>query len=149
MKLTTQDADLFFRLMWSLQNFVNLKMAIIPDVMTVDEYEQLSSSEIIDVRDALYDNIELIDSYVKENHQNFSQEELEIVKSWKKYQRGDYFIERFLKKYAIFIDGEKVYGVIALYESIEDVLPYVCLPFYAKGVLLPFKSKIVYDGMLQ
>jgi len=149
MKLTTQDATLFFKLMWSLQNYVNLKMAIIPDVMSVDEYERLSSSEKIDVRDALYDNIELIDSYVKKNPQDYSQEELEIVKSWQKYRRGDYFIERFLKKYAIFIGGEKVYGVLALYESIEDVLPYVRLPYYAKGVLLPFKSKIVYDGLLQ
>ena len=61
MELITQDADLFFRLMWSLQNYVNLKMVIVPDVMTLDEYEQLSSSEKLDVRDALYDNIELID----------------------------------------------------------------------------------------
>ncbi len=149
MKLSTQDADLFFKLMWSLQNYVNLKMSIIPDVTTVAEYELLSPPEKIKVRDALYDNIEIIDSYVQENPQNLSQEELEIVKSWKKYRRGDYFIERLLKKYAIFIGDEKVYGVLALHDSFEDMLAYVRLPYYVKATLLPFKGKIIYDSLLQ
>ena len=149
MKLTTQAADLFFKLMWSLQNYVNLKLEIIPDIATVDEYQQLPSTEKLDVRDALYDNIELIDKFVKENPQNLSEEELKIVKGWRKFQRGDFFIERLLKKYAIFIGDEKVYAVLGLYESLEDLLPYVRLPYYARAVLLPFKGKIVCDGMLQ
>lgn len=124
-------------------------MAIIPDIAAVDEYQRLPSSEKLDVRDALYDNIDLIDSYLEENPQDLPEEELEIVKSWKKFQRGDFFIERLLKKYAIFIGGEKVYAVLALYESLEDVLPYVQLPYYTKAVLLPFRGKIIYDGMLQ
>jgi|SRR3990170_8653438 len=149
MKLTVQDADLFFKLMWSLQNYVNLKLEIIPDIATVDKYQQLPSSKKLNVRDALYDNIDLIDSFVEENPQDLSKAELEVVKSWKKFERGDYFIERLLKKYAIFIGGEKVYAVLGLYESLEVVLPYVRLPYYAKAVLLPFKGKIIYDGMLQ
>jgi len=149
MKLTKQDVELFFKLMWSLQNYVNTKLAIISDIRTVDEYGQLSPSEKLDVRDALYDHIELIDSYVEENPHGLSPEELDIVKGWKNFQRGDYFIERFLKNYAIFIGKGKVYAVSALYESFEGLLPYIRLPYYAKAVLLPFKGKIVYDGMLQ
>jgi len=149
MKLTPQDAQLFFKLMWSLQYYVNLKMAILPTIKSVERFAQLSSTEKLPVRDALYDNIELIDSYLEENPQGFSQEELEIVKSWKKFQRGDYFIERLLKRYAIFIESGKVYGVVALYDSFEEMLAYVRLPYYVKAVLLPFKGKIIYDGILQ
>lgn len=149
MKLSTRDADLFFKLMWSLQNYVNLKLGIISDVITVEEYKNLPSSEKLSVRDALYDNIEMVDSYLKENPQELSAEELGIIKSWKKFKRGDYFIERTLKKYAIFIGGKKVYGVLALYDEFEDVLPYVRWPYYTKAVLLPFKGKIIYDGLLQ
>ncbi len=149
MKLSTQDAGLFFKLMWSLQTYVNLKLEIIPDIGTVDEYQKLPSSEKLSVREALYDNINLVDAYLEENPQKLSQEELEIIKSWKKFQRGDFFIERLLKKYAIFIGDEKVYGVLALYETLEDVLPYARWPYYAKTVLLPFKSKVIYDGLLQ
>ncbi|MDK1119306.1 MAG: hypothetical protein QGM50_11045 [Anaerolineae bacterium] len=149
MKLSKQDADLFFKLMWSLQNYVNLKMGILPDVETVDEYQKLPSSEKLTVRDALYDNIEIVDTYLEENPQDLSKEEMEIIKSWKKFQRGDFFIERVLKKYAIFIGGEKVYAVLALYDPIEDVFPYGSIPYYAKAVLLPFKGYIIYDGLLQ
>jgi len=148
MKLTTQDADLFFKLMWSLQHFVNLKLGIIPDVATVDEYKKLPSSEKLSVRDALYENIALVDEYLKANPEELSTSELEIIASWKKFKQGDYFIERTLKKHAIFIGGEKVYGVLALYDAFEDMLPYVRWPHYTKAVLLPFKGKIIYDGLL-
>lgn len=149
MKLSKEDADLFFNLMWSLQHYVNLKLGVLPKVKTIDEYQKLPSSEKLKVREKLYENIELIDAYQDENPQNLSQEELEIIASWKKFQSGNYFIERLLKKYAIFIGDEKVYAVLALYETFEDVLPYVSLPYYAKAVLLPFKGKIIYDGLLE
>lgn len=149
MKLSTQDADLFFKLMWSLQSYVNLKMDIHPDTDTVEGYQKLPTSEKLSVRDALYDNIEIVDAYLEENPHDLSEGEIEIVKSWKKFQRGDFFIERLLKKYTVFIGGEKVYGVLVLYETLEDVLPYAQLPYYAKAVLLPFNGKIIYDGILQ
>lgn len=149
MKLPAEDADLFFKLMWSLQNYVNLKMAILPDVSDTDEYRSLPPNETLGVRNALYDNIHLIDSYVEENPEDLPLEELEIVKGWKKFRRGDFFIERVLKKHAIFIGDNQVYAVLGLYESLKDLLPYVRLPYYATAVLLPFKGKIVYDGMLE
>ncbi len=133
MKLSTQDAGLFFELMWPLQAYVNLKLGILPDIDTVEKYQDLPSSEKLTVRDALYDNIDLIDTYLKENPHNLSTEELEIVKGWKKFIRRDFFIERLLKKYAIFIGDNKVYGVLALYDTFEELLQYVRLPYYAKG----------------
>jgi hypothetical protein len=149
MKLTTQDAEMFYRLIWSIQSYINLKLGILPQITTVDEYQILTSKEKIPVRDALYDNIELIDTYLQENPQQFLKEELEIIKGWKQFIRGEFFIERFLKKYTIFIGSENVYGVLALYESFEDLLPFVRLPHYTKAVLLPFKGKIIYDGILE
>ncbi len=149
MKLSTQDAQIFFRLIESLQLYVNLKLGILPQITKVDEYQILTSREKNHVRDALYDNIELIDSFLQENPQQFPKEELEIIKSWKQFIRGEFFIERFLKKYTIFIGNENVYGVLALYESFEDLLPFVRLPNYTKAVLLPFKGKIIYDGILE
>lgn len=149
MKLSNQDANLYFKLMWSLQNYVNLKLEILPEVVTVDEYEELPSSKKLGIRNALYEHIELIDPYLKENPQKLSGAELEIIRSWKKFQRGDFFIERLLKKYAVFIGGDQVYAVLALFDPFDEVLPYVSLPYYTKAVLLPFKGKIIYDGLLQ
>jgi hypothetical protein len=149
MKLSKQDADLFFKLMWSLQNFVNQRLGIISEATTIDEYQKLPSSKKLIVREALYEKIELIDAYLEENHQRLSGEEFSIIESWKNFQRGDYFIERLLKNHAIFIRENEVYAVQALYESFDDVLPFISLPYYAHAVLLPFKGRIIYDGLLQ
>jgi hypothetical protein len=149
MKLSKQDADLFFRLMWSLQYFVNLELGILPEITTVADYQKLPTAKKLNVRDALFDHIELVDPYRKVNPQNLSAEELEIIRSWKKFRRGDFFVERLLKKYAVFIGGDQVYAVLALRDPFQDVIPPVSLPYYVKAVLLPFKGKIIYDGMLQ
>lgn len=149
MKLTTQEATQYFNLMWSLQAYANQKLGIMPEVTSVEEYEKLPSSEKLVVRDALYDNIDLIDSFLEAAQGKISEEEKTIVKSWKKFKQGDFFIERLLKKYAVFIDDNKVYAVFGLHETFEEVLPYVRLPYYARTVLLPFKDKIIYDGILQ
>ena len=62
---------------------------------------------------------------------------------------GDFFIDRILKKYAIFTGNTKGYGVLALTEPFQDVLGDMALPTYVKTVLLPFKGKIIYDGLLE
>lgn len=149
MQVAKQDADLYFKLMWSLQSYVNRKLNILPDVVTVDDYQSLPASEKLAVREALYENPNVIDAYLNENPQNFSAEELEIVQSWKNFERGDFFIERLLKKYAIFIKEDAVYGVLALHDPFSEMLPKQILPYYAKAVLLPFKGRIIYDSLLQ
>ncbi len=147
MKLTTQEVELFYKLMWSLQHFANQRLDIVPGITTIAEYGALLSDEKLRVRNALYEHPEIIDEYVKENPDGRGEDELEIVRSWKKFQSGDYIIERALKKYAIFIGGHKVYGVVGLHDEIGDIVPYV--PFYCRAVLLPFKGKIIYDGVLE
>ena len=149
MKLPKQDAEQYFNLMWSLQSYVNMAMGILPEIETREAYQRVPSSQKLAVRDALYDNIELIDAYLADNPHDFVEDEIDIIRSWKKFVRDDFFIERLLKKYTVFIGGDKVYGVLALLESLEDVLPQIPLPYYAKAVLLPFKGKIIYDGLLQ
>ncbi|WP_339138202.1 MAG: hypothetical protein WGN25_08220 [Candidatus Electrothrix sp. GW3-4] len=82
------------------------------------------------------------------NPENFSKDELNIVAGWKEFIRGDFFIERFLKKHTIFILGEQVYGVHGLYDSFDEMIHRSHLPLFVNTVLLPFKGKIIYDGLL-
>ncbi|MCB0063124.1 MAG: hypothetical protein KDE19_13460 [Caldilineaceae bacterium] len=149
MQLSKSDADLFFKLMWSLQHFVNQQLAIQPQADSLRAYQALPGADKMAVRDALYDHIELIDQYLAQNPQNFAAEELAIVESWKHFERGDFFIERLLKRYAIFIKGDEVYGVLGLYDALDDMFPKNMLPLYVKAVLLPFKGQIIYDGLLK
>ena len=75
---------------------------------------------------------------------------VELVASWQDRLAGRFFVERYLKKYTIFLSETTpmhAYGVLGLVSPIEDILgPY--LPVYVKAVLLPFEGKIIYDSLL-
>lgn len=149
MKVSDKDAKLFFDLMWGLQYFVNQKYEIHPDIKSLEEYIECSTEAKIEVRTALYSNITIIDSYVKENPLELSTDELEIISTWKHFVQGNFHIERFLKRCAIFIENDEVYGVLGLHQSFDEIIHRSRLPLYVQAVLLPFKGKIIYDGLFQ
>ena len=147
MKLSEQDLELYFRLMWALQFYVNRKLEL-HDIQSLEAYEDCPRDQKVIVREALYDNPKMIDAFVRENPQGFSSAELDIVAKWKKPVMGSFFIERLLKKYTVFIQDEAVYGVLGLNQDFDEIIHPSHLPLYVDAVLLPFKGKIVYDGIL-
>lgn len=147
MKVSDEDAKLFFDLMWGVQFFVNQKNKIHSNIKSLEEYIECSTEEKMEVRTALYSDITIIDSYVKENPQKLSEDKLAIISAWKTFVQGDFYIERYLKRCAMFIKDDTVYGVLGLHQSVEEVIPRYRLPMYVKAVLLPFKGKIIYDGL--
>ncbi len=149
MELTPRDAGLFYRLMWPLQQYVNARHRIHPDVRTVGEYSELGMFEKEPVRDALYDDIDAIDAFIRKNPEGLSEEHLAVVAGWKNFIGGNFTIERLLKRYAVFIQGEAVYGVLGLLEPVDEVLAPLEPPVYVEAVLLPFQGQIVYDGLIR
>ena len=102
------------------------------------------------VRDYKFDHPELIDQFIQDNPDNLEAENLSIIATWKNFIHGDFFIERLLKKYSIFIDDkENVYAVLGLMEGLDAFMDKRNLPVRVKTILLPFKGKIVYDGFFR
>ena len=153
MKLTEQEADLFFDLMWKLQWYTNQEYQVISPVETPDDYKNLvDMEEKMQVRNTLFDKFpEIAKSFAKTNPFQLNPEELQIIQQWEKHIKGAFFIERFLKRYTVFIerDTEVVYGVFGLYEPLSDIIDKSNLPVCIEAILLPFKDKIIYDGLLQ
>jgi hypothetical protein len=148
MKLSTSDTKLFYDLLWALQYFASQRLAIIENVASIEDYLQCSQAEKLKVRDALFNQPELITDFVTENPFNLTSEQLEIVHEWQHFVKDDFYIERYLKTHAIFI-GKQVYGVLGLSDSIADIIPKHRLPCLVKTILLPFKNCIVYDGLFE
>ena len=94
--------------------------------------------------------LDLIQSFVDENPAHLSDDELDIVRSWRHLVAGKFYVFRELKKYTVFLTAEEptiAYGVLALSQPFEELVgPY--LPVLVNAVLLPFKDKIVYDGLM-
>ena len=151
MLLEPQDVELFFRLHRTLMFFVNQRLKVVPDKLaTPDEFAALSPQVRLKVRDALNAHLDLIESFVDENPAHLSDDELDIVRSWRHLVTGRFYVFRELKKYTVFLtttDPAIAYGVLALSQPFEDLIgPY--LPVMTQTALLPFKDVIVYDGLM-
>ena len=150
MNLSNEDAALFFKYMWAVQFYINNRLKILPDVASVETYTTLPQEEKIKVRAALYENIDLLDPFIAENPAGLSPDELQIVAKWKHFVADDFYIFKFLKRHAIFVSATRsdVFGVLGLYDALEDIFFGRRPPILVKAVLLPFKGRIVYDGLL-
>jgi hypothetical protein len=151
MLLTPQDVELFFKLHRALMFFVNQRLKVLPDdIASPDEFSSLSPQVRLKVRDAFLDHADLIQRFVGENPAHLSNDELDIVRSWRHLVAGKFYVFRELKKYTVFLTTTApaiAYGVLALSQPFEELIgPY--LPVLTQTVLLPFKGVIVYDGLM-
>ncbi|TAE33629.1 MAG: hypothetical protein EAY65_04480 [Alphaproteobacteria bacterium] len=135
--------------MWALQHFVNTKLRIVPEAHSVLEYAQCPMDDKLKVREALLADKKLIEEFVRVHPQEFSNDELAIVSGWRHFVSDRFYIERLLKKYAIFILGDEVYGVSGITESFSEIIHPSYLPLCVHTALLPFKGRIIYDGIFE
>ena len=147
MKLTAQEAFLFFKLMIPLQFYVQQKVGVLENVETFEDYKNTSFARKFEVRNALYENAHLIDEFIDENPHDIPLKELAVCASWKRFIKEDFYVERHLKTSTIFIgEDDKVYSVVGITDSLEKVFPKYLIPQIVSVVLLPFQNKIVSDG---
>ena len=152
MKLSSDEVARFYNLNTALLVDVNRHLLVVPGVDTEEAWSRASFRDKVDLRNALYDHPDLIDRFVAENPRGFTAEELAEIASWRSFLRGTFYIVRFLKRYAVFLDTEtppRAYGVLGLHDSIEHLVGFLRPPIYVKAVLLPFQGRIVYDGVLE
>lgn len=149
MKLSKEDVDLYYRLHWSLLSYVNNKYRVAGGSIEPGLMHE-NPQEVWELYGKLFSNLELIDSFAAENPFNFSHEELDIVRSWKKYVKDRFLIVAHLKDYSVFLTtgkDQKAYGVLGLIDEIEDVVPPL-MPLYVETILFPFKGRIIYCGLI-
>ena len=149
MKLLANDSALFFKLYHPLLLFINQHRNIFHDVFTIAGLQKKSSEQLKVLRTILYQQPGLLDAFVLKNSSRFSKEELEIIKGWKKWIVGRFFIFRETNYYTVFLSNVKpmrAYAVHALNKEFSRIFPDK-LPIYIETALLPFKDKIIADGI--
>jgi hypothetical protein len=162
--VSDNEKELFYKLMYPLQFYVAQKLSMKFDIeiTSVEDFkDKLTLQDKLSVRDAMYENLQLLDDFVNENPFNMLPEELMIVTNWKQHHlSGTFVIERHLQKGSIFILSNqlqqsqelqltRVYLVHGLETPVVQMIPKYMLPQCVMCVLLPFKGKIVYDGLLK
>lgn len=149
MQLTKEDTDLYYKLNWPLLFYANRKYNVIYDLKEPN-FKKEELEKVARLHEKLNKEPVLIDSFIAENPFKFNQEELEIVRSWKKAVKGRFLVMKHTEQGAIFFEetkDPKVYAVLGLYDDLDKVIPKEYLPILIETVLLPFKGKIIYNGV--
>jgi hypothetical protein len=152
MLLTKEDVELFGRLQALLYQFVNKVLRIFsPKKTTPQNFAKLTPLQRLKLRDALLDNMDLLEDYLEQNPDQLSADDLAIIAGWSNYLEGEFVILRETEDHTQFllIDMEQpeVFGVLAHAIPFREMLRQP-LPARVSAVLLPFKGAIIYDTFL-
>ncbi|MCL4506222.1 MAG: hypothetical protein M1434_07190 [Chloroflexi bacterium] len=152
MNLSTDDAQLFFKLFFALLAYTSRQRNLVPEAITADDIRRLDTQRTAVIRDQLYADPEVLTRFLDENPDGLATEELNIVANWQHRVSGKFYLLRYLKKYTVFTPAEgpaHIYGVLGLFDPIEVVMQGQPLPIYLETTLLPFKAQIIYDGIVR
>lgn len=150
MPLPPEQTERFYRIWLALLHYVNEQRQLVPTFSAVPEEAMISPSDSLQIRDVLWADDTLLESFIATNPAKLSSADLALVGSWRYRLAGNFYVLRHLKKYSLFLSEgtpNHVYGVLGLVSPIEEVVGFA-LPTYVQAVLLPFEGKIIYDSLL-
>ena len=146
MILNDEQNDRFFDTMDSLLYYVNERFRVV-EGFTLDFATALDDVKGSLVAHTLWENVEIIDEFVRDNPHHLSQRCLETALSWKNALPGFYTLVRYQSGRAVLMGEAGVFSVAGVtYELEGEIGP---APAYVEMVLLPFDDLIVYDGFMQ
>ena len=147
-KLSESDAKLFHKIMDSLLFFANKKLNIIKNCASMNELHKNDIEKTVPIRKKVFSDSGIIDDYIKENPDRLSDEEMQILASWKKSLESDFMVVKYEKEFALFLHSklQRVYGIKGITDSFKEKFDGYA-PIMIKIRLLPFKDDLIYDGI--
>ena len=148
--MPAEDAKLFFSLYPSLIGYAAARSGGVGGITDAKSFKAAPRETQGEARDHLLENMSCINNFVEENPDGFREQELFHVLDWSNVIKGNFFVERDLKNYTVFLqDGDppKAYGVLGLRDEISHIIPYD-LPIMVKAVLLPWQGTVLCDGLM-
>ena len=170
--------DIFFSLLDFINKRDRIIPGLLPTIHAFTGQNSLDPAQIKQIASVVWTNPgREIDAYLATADSPKDSEKREILTDWKRCVNGQFFIERHLKSGSVLIgrpdnsnqqeqseqsqqprgqagkndEDDHVYVVSGLNSSIEEMFPpdYFPLPVLVRATLLPFKGKIITDGLVQ
>lgn len=165
----------FNELFVHLLAYANDELGVSDEIDSADDYRRGSDEARLAIRNALFFDSDsefasgflsesgsavgsgptgtaIITSYVEDNPDDFSEEQLDQLRQWTHYECGTFGVVEHREAGSVFLDldAERAYTVKSCIESTETWLPSGQLPKTVKNVvLLPFEGQIVSDGWMR
>ena len=83
LRLPASEVERFYKLYPALLFYANQQLSLARHVTTIPQLLAMPEEERYAIRSALYEHRHVIDTFIQDNPQGFSAEELTIVGSWK------------------------------------------------------------------
>lgn len=150
MTLSQEDGKLFYKLWLPLLDYVNSKCNI-NDLRNIAVAKELDPQKVKEVANYLWSNVDIIDEYLNDNESDsLTDDDKDIIASWKRCITGRFMMERHLKKGTIFIsmETEKVYRTVGIISSWEEMFFGAPMPIMVEATFLPFRDVIISDGLV-
>lgn len=145
--LDSCDVELFYKTYFAVLEYTNKYYHV--NKLKIYKKHKLDPREVHPVIVKFYENKDfIIDSFINENPYKFNDEELEIVKEYKKAYRDVFLVMKYDSLYTSFVVQNNVYMVKGLNVPIDEIIFYQKLPCPVMTILLPFKNNIIYDSIL-
>lgn len=154
MILSPTDAEAFFKMWGHLDAYVCRRTGAVPGIASPNDVrEKCSTEDLARVRRALWTDPGILEAFSSDNPFGLSAEEIEEVRRFRHAVRGEFYVERCLKDYAVFLsvgDNPRAFEVRGLHDRIDEILQRTRPVGHAamvETVLLPFRGRIVWDGL--
>ena len=119
MPLTSSQVERFYDIWFPLLRFVNREKGVINQKLLASN--SFNPEDAAVVRDALWSDVSLLESFINENDTTLSDADIALVRSWRFKKSGTFIIAKHLKNSSIFVSGENsdnevpdVYSVVGL-----------------------------------
>jgi len=149
-KLTEDEARQLYRLLHALLAHVHLTEGLEPPVETAEDYARLPPEAQCSARVRLSEKPELLATFLEGQRAQLTPEDVGIVEEWRRVVPGKFTVVKALKSGAVLCGGpeNRHYLVLGIEQPLEAALGGWPLPAFVETRLLPFKGRIVYDGIL-
>lgn len=146
--LDQKDTRLFYKLYFSVLDYVNTLEQIIPN-KKIDPNNYIEPDELVNVIEVFWkEKDRFIDDYVQKNPLNLTYRNLNIIKDFKYGMRKNFLLAVYEKNYTVLNDEGINYMVKGLNENLDQFIPAEKTPMLIQTAIMPFNSMIIYDGFI-
>ena len=147
MKLSKLQGRRFFRLFDPLIAYANSRLDVVePDELADQTPRGFDEQAQAAVAYELWQNLNVIDDFVRENPASLSAGELDIVATWRDGLSGHFMVMLFPDGVVRFMRDETGFEVCGLSQEVSEMVDE--LPTFVETTLLPFDDVIVYSEYL-
>ena len=146
--LDQKDTRLFYKLYFSVLDYVNALEQIIPN-KKIDPNNYIEPDELVNLIEVFWKAKDrFIDGYVQKNPLNLTYRNLNIIKDFKYGMRKNFLLAVYEKNYTVLNDEGINYMVKGLNENLDKFIPAEKTPMLIQTAIMPFNGMIIYDGFI-